>query len=376
MRTFKSTQTGMQARIVREVRNGRATARAVLADLLEIAPSTMGIHVEDLAKRGFIVESGLERGATGRPKRLLKLVAQAGWFAGVEFTGGRMQAARLDFAGKVEKSLNQPLPLKIPAAQMIDRVEAIVRELHAGATGPCFGIGVGSPGMVDAAEGRVVYSQFQPDWQQVPLAQELRRRFDTRVTVENNLHVITLAERWFGEGRDEDDFIVVRARLGFGIGIVKGGKLLPGAHHATGEVGMLPWPLEGGRKQVHETFSARNVWQKLSGKGAVEQPEDLRAALTALADTKGEAWDEVVTDYARLLGITQLILDARRYFLHGSLAALGTRFCEDIMKRSQELVPALSHSPIHLSPTTLGKDAGALGAASLAMEAWTPDEQD
>ncbi|MBL9181818.1 MAG: ROK family transcriptional regulator [Verrucomicrobiaceae bacterium] len=376
MRTFKSTQQDLQARIVREVRSGRGTSRGVLADLLEIAPSTTGIHVDELARRGFLIESGLERGGTGRPKKLLKLVSDAGWFAGVEFTGGRMQAARLDFAGQVEKSIQEPLPTKITAAQMIDRIEAILREVQAGASGPCFGIGVGAPGLVDAAEGMVVYSQFQPDWQQVPLARELQRRLATRVTVENNLHVITMAERWFGEGRDEDDFVVVRARLGFGIGIVKGGKLLPGANHATGEVGMLPWPLEGGRQQVHEAFSARNVWQKLSGKGVAEQPEDLRAALTALADTRGEAWEAVVTDYARLLGITQLILDARRYFLHGSLSALGSRFCDDVMKRSLELVPALSHSPIKLAPTTLGKDAGALGAASLAMEAWNPLEED
>lgn len=376
MRTFKSTQQDMQARIVREVRSGRAKSRGVLAELLEIAPSTMGIHVDELARRGFLIESGLERGSTGRPKKLLELVSEAGWFAGVEFTGGRLQAARLDFAGKVEKSLQQPIPPQITAAQMIDQIEAILREVQAGAAGPCFGIGVGAPGLVDAAEGLVVYSQFQPDWQQVPLAQELQRRFATRVTVENNLHVITLAERWFGDGRDEDDFVVVRARLGFGIGIVKGGKLLPGAHHATGEVGMLPWPLEGGRQQVHEAFSALSVWRKLSGKRADKAPEDLRVALAALAEARGEAWDAVVTDYARLLGITQLILDARRYFLHGSLAALGTRFCDDIMRRSQELVPALRHSPIQLVPTTLGKDAGALGAASLAMEAWNPLEQD
>jgi predicted NBD/HSP70 family sugar kinase len=259
---------------------------------------------------------------------------------------------------------------------MMGRIEAIVSELHAGATGPFFGMGVGSPGLVNAAEGMVVYSQFQPDWQQVPLARELRRRLRTRVTVENNLHVITMAERWFGEGRDEDDFVVVRARLGFGLGIVKGGKLLAGAHHATGEVGMLPWPLEGGQRQVHEAFSARSVWQKLSGKPDATPPDDLRAALTALAGSHGEAWDEVVTDYARLLGITQLVLDSRRYFLHGPLAALGTRFCDEVMKRSLELVPALAHSPIQLSPTTLGRDAGALGAASLAMEAWNPLEED
>lgn len=69
MRTFKSTQQDMQARIVREVRSGRAKSRGVLAELLEIAPSTMGIHVDELARRGFLIESGLERGSTGRPKK-------------------------------------------------------------------------------------------------------------------------------------------------------------------------------------------------------------------------------------------------------------------------------------------------------------------
>jgi predicted NBD/HSP70 family sugar kinase len=374
MRTFKSTQQDMQARIVREVRSGRAKARAGLAHLLEIAPSTMGIHVDELVRSGYLIESGLERGSAGRPKRLLKLVSQAGWFVGVEFTGGRIQAARLDFAGKLERNLQESLPSEISAAQMIDKIEAVVRELHNGATGPCFGIGIGSPGLVNPAEGVVVYSQFQPDWKRVPLSQELQKRFGIRVLVENNLHVITLAEKWFGEGRDEDDFVVVRARMGFGLGIVKAGRLLPGAHHAAGEVGMLPWPLEGGRRQVHEAFSARSVWQKLSGNHDSSPPEDLRAALTSLADSRGEVWDAVVTDYARLLGVIQLIVDARRYFLHGTLAALGTRFCDDIMRRSLELMPELKHSPIRLGPTSLGRDAGALGAASLAMEAWNPAE--
>lgn len=373
MRTFKSTQQDMQARIVREVRRGFITSRVALAEELEIAASTMGIHVDELVQRGFLVESGTSRGATGRPKRLLKLVPKAGWFAGVEFTGGRLQAVRLDFAGGVEDIVVEALPERLSAAEMVERLDVAVKRLHAGSVGPLLGAGIGSPGFVDPQTGTVIYSQFQPDWQNVPLARLLTHQLKTRVLVENNLHVITLAERWFGEGRVEKDFAIVRARLGFGLGVVKDGRLLPGSHHAVGEIGMLPWPLEGGERQVHEALSAVRVWKDLSGSVA-SVPVDLREAFGLLSIKENEAWQAVVTDYARVLGMVQLMIDARLFFLHGPLTALGERFCEAVMARSLECVPALKHSPLVLRPTKLGREAGALGAASLAMESWTPED--
>ena len=373
MRTFKVTQQDMQARIVREVRRGFVTSRVALADELEIAPSTMGIHVDELVHRGFLIESGTSRGAAGRPKRLLKLVPQAGWVAGVEFTGGRLQAVRLDFAGGVETTLVDSLPAKVSASEMVNRMGGAVERLREGAVGPLLGVGVGSPGFVNPAKGEVIYSQFQPDWNQVPLASLLVRQLKTRVMVHNNLHVITLAERWFGEGRAEKDFAIVRARLGFGLGVVKEGRLLSGAHHAAGEIGMMPWPLDGGQQQVHDALSAVRVWRELSGSSA-KVPEDLREAIGQLPVKEGRAWNEVVTDYARVLGMVQLMIDARVFFLHGPLTALGERFCDAVMARSVECIPALKHSPLLLRPTKLGREAGALGAGSLAMESWNPED--
>lgn len=372
MRTFKSTQQNMQARIVCEVRRGLIISRVALAEELEIAPSTMGIHVDELVRGGFLIESGTSQGAAGRPKRLLKLVPKAGWFAGVEFTGGRLQAVRLDFAGGVEEILVEALPERLSAKEMVKRIAHAVNRLHDGSVGPLLGAGIGSPGFVDPQTGTVIYSQFQPDWQNVPLAGLLTHQLRTRVLVENNLHVITLAERWFGEGRDEKDFAIVRARLGFGLGVVKDGRLLSGSHHAVGEIGMLPWPLEGGDKQVHEALSAVRVWKDLSG-SAASVPEDLREAISHLTIEDNNAWQAVVTDYARVLGMVQLMMDARVFFLHGPLTALGERFCEAVMARSLECVTALKHSPLLLRPTKLGGEAGALGAASLAMETWNPE---
>ncbi|MFM2165678.1 MAG: hypothetical protein RIS79_49 [Verrucomicrobiota bacterium] len=373
MRTFKSTQHDMQARIVCVVRRGLMTSRVALAQELEIAPSTMGIHVDELVQRGVLIESGTSRGAAGRPKRLLKLVPKAGWFAGVEFTGGRLQAVRLNFAGGVEEIVVKALPGHLTAVQMVAHLAEAVKGLEVGALGPLLGVGIGSPGFVDPLTGMVIFSQFQTDWQNVPLAHLLRQQLKARVLVENNLRVITLAERWFGEGRDETDFAIVRARFGFGLGVVKDGRLLSGSHHAVGEIGMLPWPLDGGGSQVHDALSAVRVWRDLSG-GAAKVPEDLREAFSTLSIREGKAWQDIVTDYALVLGMVQVMLDSRVFFLHGPLTTLGEGFCEAVMARSAECIPALRHSPLVLRPTKLGREAGALGAASLAMQSWNPED--
>jgi len=315
----------------------------------------------------------LGRGPRGVRNASWRLLPEAGWFAGVEFTGGRLQAVRLNFAGEREHEISEPLPNSIAAADVLGRIGGAIHRMHEGACGPLLGIGVGAPGFVDATQGRVVYSQFQPDWQNVPLVEELGRHFGVPISVENNLHVIAMAERWFGAGREEDDFVIVRARIGFGLAVVKDGHLMSGAHHGAGEIGLWPWPLEGGSGQVHEALSARAVSRKLSGvKKRTAAPEDLVADLGKVADATGSAWDEVVTSYARVLGMAQLLIDSRLYFLHGPLTALGQRFCDEVNLRCVQLIPALGQSPVKLIPTTISEVAGALGAASLAMEAWDP----
>lgn len=373
MRTFKISQLRMYARIVRGIRIDGTSSRAQLAGQVGISPSTMGQHVDDLIQRGFVEESGIEQGTVGRPKRLLRLLPGAGWFAGVEFTSGRMQAARLNFAGECEKVVVHLLPPDMGGTDLLNEIHRCIEELRPGATGPMLGIGIGSTGFVDPGSGVVLYAEFTPDWSGIPLAERTRERFGVPVSVENNLHVIALAERWFGAGRTEDNFVIVRARNGFGMGIVKDGSLMPGAHHGAGEIGLWPWPLEKGGGYVYDALSAQTIWRDLSGAPPeMAPPADLPAALTALSEQTGAAWDHCVEKYARVLGMAQLLIDARIFFLHGPLRALGARFCQDITTAAQELLPPLRHAPLQLVPSALGKESGALGAAGLAMEAWDP----
>ena len=129
----------------------------------------------------------------------------------------------------------------------------------------------------------------------------------------------------------------------------------------------------GSSQELHHALSAPATWRRLARVGEREKlPDDLRAGLAALADSAGPEWDAVCADYARVIGFLHLIIDTGVFILHGPLTVLGDRFCRSITDVACALMPALRGAGLKVVPSTLGDNAGALGAASLAMEAWAP----
>jgi predicted NBD/HSP70 family sugar kinase len=375
MRQNPIDQRQLIATVVLHVRSQRATSRSTLADLMGLSRSTVGLYVDQLIARGYLHELGLEQGAMGRPKRTLTTVPEAGWFAGVELNAERLQAVRVDFSGRVMASRIIPLPPDTDTRTAMQEIKAAVAAISKKAGGPLLSIGVGAPGVVDPRQGVGMHYAFIPDWKNVPIARALRDRFHVPVTVENNLRTIALAEKWFGGGRDLDDYVILGPRSGFGMAMVQHGRLIGGAHQAAGEIGHWPWPfaMGGSDRQLHDALSSPAIWRRLTGVSTrARLPTDLHTALAPLANAAGKPWDDIIADYARVLGSVQLLLDAEVYFLHGPLTALGVRFCEGIAREAVRLIPILATNSLKIVPSTLGDEAGALGAASMAMEAWMP----
>ena len=211
---------------------------------------------------------------------------------------------------------------------------------------------------------------FIEGWQEVPLVKLLTDKHALPVTIENNLRAIALAERWFGGASELQDYVVLGPRSGFGIAMVIGGRIVSGVEHAAGEVGRWPWP-DGGA--LHDALSSPGVWRRLAGKTKrASLPADLHTALAAFANDRSETWIAIVEDYGRVIASLQLLLDTHTLFLHGPLTALGDAFCESIIAAAGQLAPALQTKPPRLLRSQLSDDAGALGAASLAMEQWVP----
>ncbi|MFC5455542.1 ROK family protein [Prosthecobacter fluviatilis] len=361
---------------VLQIRSGRATSRTTLAKVLGISPSTTGLYVDHLIAEKYLSESGLNQGPMGRPRRILSTQAEAGWFAGVEFNAQRIQVVGVDFSGGLKATVEMPLPADVMSDHVIKSILNCVSKLATTMQGPLLSVGLGVPGLVDAHAGVGLYYAFIPDWNQVPLVEKIGSRLKVPVILQNNLRAIALAERWFGMGHELNNYVILGPRSGFGVAMVQDGKLIEGAHHAAGELGRWLWPLmnpAGGGKELHHALSAPATWRRLAGVGdRTALPGDLRSGLAALAELPGPEWDAVCTDYARVIGLLHLVVDTGVFILHGPLTVLGERFCNAITHSAYALMPVLRDSGLKVVPSALGDNAGALGAASLAMEAWAP----
>jgi glucokinase len=108
------------------------------------------------------------------------------------------------------------------------------------------GIGVGLPGIVDAAGGRVGDEiPHVPELAGRPVAAELAERFALPVFVDNDVNALALAEWTFGAARGVASLVVLAPGTGFGAGIVLDGRLVRGAAGFGGELGHAPVQFDG-----------------------------------------------------------------------------------------------------------------------------------
>ncbi len=373
MRKKPLDHRAMLGATILNLRSGLAVSRTSLARLLGASASTLCLYTDQLIAEGYVKETGIDKATIGRPQRLLGLVPEVGWFAGVEFNAQRIHFVAIDFAGKVISSQECALGANPTAIEVMLLVINELSRLVTSQKSRLLGIGVGAPGLVDRKRGVGRYFSFIKQWHEIPITEILRKNFRTNVMVENNLRGIALAERWFGGGRDLKDYVILGPRSGFGLSIMHNGQLMHGAHEVAGEVGLWSWPQPSGDRALHDTLSATAIYRRLAGLPLdAPLPADLNTALKEVANPSSPEWQSTVLDFAQVIRTVQLIVDPEIFFLHGPLTALGANFCQDITTMVESLSPKLPGMNIKIVPSSLADDAGALGAASLAMENWDP----
>jgi predicted NBD/HSP70 family sugar kinase len=169
--------------------------------------------------------------------------------------------------------------------------------------GRILGVGIGISGFVDAEAGVDLYSPIL-GWREVPIRAPLEQRLGLPVYVENDVNALTLAERWYGAGRNFRDFICITVGEGIGAGVVIGGELYRGAAGGAGELGHTTINPDGPRCRCGERgclevyASDRFLLHQASALGYQGIPE----LITAAQNGDGTA-RQVFHDMGRALGI-------------------------------------------------------------------------
>ena len=137
----------------------------------------------------------------------------------------------VDLSGKIHERIDASRVADNPIGEAANEVAIdLIEALIAKSSSPVLGIGVGTPGVVDA-DGRVLEAT-NLDWHGVDLANELRLRFDIPVSIANDAQVEALAE-FRPRPADHRNLILVKLGTGIGAGLVLNGSLYKGEHSAA-----------------------------------------------------------------------------------------------------------------------------------------------
>ncbi|MEU6037278.1 ROK family protein [Actinomadura sp. NPDC047616] len=364
------------------IRTGRASTRADLVRLSGFARSTVAQRLDALLEAGLIVPAGDAGSTGGRPPETFAFNRHAGVLLGADIGGSHTRVAVTDLGGHVLAETEADLDVADgPDAVLAWVTEAFARLLArvGREAADVRGVGVGVPGPVDTATGRLVSPPIMPDWDGVSVPERLSRALPpgaadpVPVVVDRDVNIMALGEQKAG-GHDHPDMVVVKIGIGIGAGLIVGGEIYRGAQGAAGDLGHLRRGTDepcrcGNRGCLEATAGGWAIRRRL-----VERGYDVRTSqdIARLARRGDHETVRLVRQAGRLIG--EALADVVGLFnpshivVGGNLAEAREPLLAGIREVVYERAQVLASRDLQIVPTTLGHRAGTIGAALLVHE--------
>ncbi|NUW36944.1 ROK family protein [Nonomuraea sp. SMC257] len=248
--------------------------RAELGERTGLSKVTAGQLLARLEERGLVQVAGERAGGRGPNAALYGVVPSSAHVAGLEVLPDSITVGVADITGRVVvEVVVDPAGGEDPVAAVNDAVRRACASARI-TLGQLRSFVIGTRGVVDPRTGDMRFSYDLPAWHSGVLA-SLRRSLGASVTIENDVNLVALAEHRHGAAAGRDDFVVMWAGVGQGLGVMLDGRLRRGTTGGAGEIGWLPVPGEPLPDDVGRPQSGS--YQRLVG----------RKALTALARAHG-----------------------------------------------------------------------------------------
>ncbi len=214
-----------ERRLVELVFRHERIARVDLAAAADITPASVTRLVAGLMALGLFSESTLKDGARGQPKKLLEIRRQQFCSLGFYLFTDKIQAALIDFGGKVIAQDSRSLG-KGSAENVVEAMNVLTEELLPAVrgTGRVFlGVGLSLPGNFGSFGKSVEAHEAFLGLDGSAIQKALLNYGEWPVFLENDGTSAALGEYLFG-GHDADTLFMLHIGAGFGGGAVLNGR--------------------------------------------------------------------------------------------------------------------------------------------------------
>ncbi|WP_188204907.1 ROK family glucokinase [Desemzia incerta] len=309
---------------------------------------------------------------------------------GIDLGGTTVKFAILSSEGDIQQKWSIETDISEEGTKIVPSIIASIKkhiEMYDMSTGDFLGIGMGSPGTVDAENGTVI-GAYNLNWKTLQMVrQQIEEGTGIPFFIDNDANVAALGEAWRGAGESEPDVVFLTLGTGVGGGIIVDKKLVHGATGAAGEVGHITVEPNGfqctcGKTGCLETVAsatgvvhlARDLSESYAGDSKLKYSIDDGQLITAkdvfdLAKEEDPLALIVVDKVAYYLGLASShlanILNPSTIVLGGGVSRAGDILTKSIQPYFEQYTFPTIRKSTKIRLALLGNDAGVIGASSL-----------
>lgn len=358
-------------RLLQEVIHHSPISRANLSKTTGLNKSTVSSQIQELVDEKFIFEIGQGQSSGGRRPVMLMFNKQAGYAVGVDIGVDDMTVLLTDLDGSIVTE--HYFQLKQSSSEettslLLTTIEQIIQTMPGSPYG-LVGIGICVPGLVNRSKQIVLTPNT--NWNGIELKKIVEDTFHVPVTIENEANAGAYGENIYGAAKAYDNFIYVSISTGIGVGLVLENELYRGVHGFSGEMGHMTIDFNGPKCNCGN----RGCWELYASEKAVRQSfpgdwneEDIASRLHQNDVELFRALD----NFGHYLGIGLVNIvntfDPEAVILRNPLIEISPFVLNVVKNTLSSRMNVRFNTQCLFLPSTLGKNAPALGACSMMIE--------
>lgn len=237
------------------------------------------------------------------------------------------------------------------------------------------GIGLGLPGPIDVKKGIVHFFPNIPGWKEVKLRNILQKQLGFPVYLDNDAHLMALAEFSRGAAKKVKNAVCLTLGTGVGGGIIIEGRLYRGSTFNAGEIGHIPINEVGprcncsGRACLEVYVGNSHILKKAK---RIFRRDISLEEVSALAKKKNKQATKIWQEAGRRLGIALSgvvnLLNPDVIVIGGGVACAGEVLFRNIRLTIIQRAMRVQAKHVKVLAAKLGSDAGLIGAALLVKQ--------
>jgi glucokinase len=318
---------------------------------------------------------------------------------GIDLGGTTFKVGVIDSKGNLLCKIDTSTPVELGAKAVLDRImekiDEALKKLGIDKN-DILGIGMGAPGILNVENGINIFSP-NLKWSNVNMVAPIKDYFNVPVFIENDVRVAALGEKRFGSGRGRKYMIFIALGTGIGSGIIINGELFRGSIGGGGEIGHMVIDsngpkcncgnygcfeaLAGGPSIVARAEKAiKNGASTKILELANNNLNDITPALIYQAAKNGdkvalEIFKE--TSFYLGLGFVTLtnIFNPECIIVGGGIARSWDILMPPVIQMVKTRGFPGSRDVVEILPSSLGEEAGVIGAGVLAIEKIEKEEK-